>query len=325
MLNAVSSHHCSALGAVSGTLSIEMRRTLVIATCSASKRLRSGATVSALPRADQETVSRHWLATLKAEEDLLPARRLYKGRSFQIARDASDKFGASFGVISAGLGFVRGSAPIPGYDLTVTTGKPSSISHRVEGAFSPSAWWRAVQRGPFASDLRAEAVAHDLVLVSLSRDYLAMVVEDLLAIEAAAPGRLRLFALSLKRHLPDSLKPCLMPYDSRLDRIGRLGTRTDFAARALCDFLDRCDLLGDAYAHACAVEERLASAPTAPPARPQRRVDDARVRKVIRSYIAGGGRSSAKALAFLRGGLGLSCEQRRFSALYRQVSLEMSA
>ncbi|AEG49598.1 hypothetical protein Sphch_1921 [Sphingobium chlorophenolicum L-1] len=104
--------------------------------------------------------------------------------------------------------------------------------------------------------------------------------------------------------------------------VGRAGTRTDFAARALDDFMRYADLSANAREQADMVTRRLAAA-VVPRARlPQRRADDASIQAALRTVIGSSVHSSAKALAWLRNERGLSCEQKRFADLYRQVILE---
>lgn len=270
-------------------------------------------------------MSSKWLELLRAERELIPAKDLYMGRAFLVTRSAAERAEASLGILSAGLGFVRGDVDVPGYDLTVSPGKPGSVPNRVLGTFSPTAWWRSVQRGPFATDLRATIEAHDIALVALSKAYLDLIVDDLLAVEASTPGRLRLFGLSLNRHLPAELAASFMPYDARLEGLGGAGTRTDFAARALDDFTRHCDFREDAATHADTVARRLTGAQAPAPRPLQRRADDDSVRSAIRTFFKGGPRNSSRALAWLRNVQGLSCEQKRFANLFKEVALEKSA
>ena len=144
-----------------------------------------------------------------------------------------------------------------------------------------------------------------------------MVEGALLEFEQTTPGRLRIFGMSLDRCLPSQLRYAYMPYDARLETLGPAGTRTDFAARALLEFVRHISLERDAATQANAVEQRLA--PYAfPAARAQRRGDDETLRVEIRSLITAGVRGT-RVLARLRAERGWSCEQRRFAGLYKQI------
>ncbi|MBB4100484.1 hypothetical protein [Sphingomonas kyeonggiensis] len=322
ILNTVSHPVRNVAPTVSAQSATSWRDVLVVATCSAGKRVRGAATAERLAISSQLRVAEEWTALLQRERHLVPAKDLYCGRAFGLVRSAAEQKGASLAILSAGLGFVRGEIAVPGYDLTVRPGKPGSVTDRIAGDFCARAWWRAVQQGPFASEFPSAARQHGLVLLALSKAYLDLVVDDLLAIEREWPGRLRLFGLSLDRHLPVELTASFMPYDARLETAGRAGTRTDFAARALDDFMHYADFGASTREHVDMVERRLAGAPAPRVRSPQRRADDASIQAALRTVIGSRVRSSAQALTWLRSVQGVSCEQRRFANLYRQVILE---
>jgi len=298
--------------------SAEGKCILVVTTCASGKRVRSDAVASAVERGSLHQVGRRWRERLAREERLVAARDLYKGRAFAIARRVAERLGADFGVLSAGLGYVRGEDHVPGYDLTVQTGKTASIGRRIENGYTPAAWWREVRGGRFASDLTKEASRYDLILVAISRSYLELAAEDLIAIEEHVPGRLRLFGRSIDRHTPPALAATAMPYDARFDAIGPAGTLIDFSARALEDFAMNEDVGGDSLSQAMSVSRRLGTVAVTPARAPQRRADDASVRRAIRAFLSDGGQGSAKALAWLRRERGMSCEQGRFAKLFKE-------
>src|SRR3546814_11604409 len=49
-------------------------------------------------------------------------------------------------LVSAGLGLVEASTPIPAYGCTVLVGADDGIQSRVDGTFSIASWWRALSR-----------------------------------------------------------------------------------------------------------------------------------------------------------------------------------
>lgn len=304
------------------SLAATSRRALVITTCSAGKRWGSALTAATLPRASQAAVAAAWLARLRAESAVAPADTLYRGRAFETAQRAAARIGADFAVFSAGLGYIRGGERIPSYDLTVRAGVSSSVVARVSDRFDAAAWWRAVASGPFAADLADDLRGRDTVLVCLSRPYAAMVQAPLTAFAREAPSALRLFGLPDVASLPPELRTAHMPYDARLELLGVPGTRVDFPQRALADFVDHVFAPtrgADRAAEQAAVLQRLAEAPAAPPRRVQRRVSDAVLRRRIADLVEERGLGSSALLAHLRRVEHVSCEQRRFAALYRDV------
>jgi len=257
---------------------------------------------------------------------LVRASHLYKGRAFSVARSAAARIGADFGVVSAGLGYVDGAAQVPGYDLTVRNRGVASVRARVTEAFDPAIWWRAMKAGPFSSDLFAAAERRDVVLVALSRPYLDMLADDLLALVDARPGVLRLFGLSLAGAAPAALRSYVMPYDEHLERLGQPGTRSDFAPRALAHFVEHVMPVADTVEEqAACVKARLSRAPQAEPRPNRRRGDDETLKGVIRELAEREGFRSGLVLRALRGSAGWACEQSRFMDLYRAVRAEAEA
>lgn len=301
------------------------KRPLVITTCSASKRCRSAVEVDGLPRGAQDAVADAWLRRIAVEPHLIPARDLYGGRAFGLALRATAQLGADLGVISAGLGYVRGNTPIPSYDLTIRNAGPGSVASRVNGGFDAKDWWRSIAGGPFANDIVTESAGRPLVLMCLSRAYAKMIEDGLLAIAARNSNALRVFGLSIDAALPESIRTCALPYDERLSYLGAAGTRVDFPQRALLDYVGHvAPRRGNLEFDRSAVERRMGEAGWASsPERRQRRVDDATIRQLIADLFPSVGPSRARLLAYIRHKKGLSCEQRRFSKLYDAVREEM--
>jgi hypothetical protein len=295
-------------------------RTLVITTCSASKRCRSSTRVEQLRRGSQASVEAAWRTAIAEERDLTPARDLYRGRAFQLALRAVDLLGADLGVISAGLGYVKSQKPVPSYDLTVRLRSPSSVRNRVQGTFDPRSWWSSVANGPFSTPLDRDIKNRGLVLICLSRDYAAMIADNLSAAVRAHFIHLRIFGLSIAGALPDDLKPFVLPYDERLSRIGFPGTRVDFPQRALVHYAQVVAPETGVNLHneRNVVARSLASVPPPPPRRQNRANDDV-IKQRIKVLILKLGSSRTRILSHLRRAEGLSCEQRRFVSLYNDV------
>lgn len=274
----------------------------------------------------QAQVAAAWRHRLAQETALVQADHLYKGRAFSVARTAAARLGADFGVLSAGLGYIAGATAVPGYDLTVRDRGAASVRARMIGPFDPAAWWQAMAAGPYSGDLLAAVVGRDVVLVALSRPYLEMLADDLVAVARARPGVLRLFGLSLARATPSALRPYVMPYDERLERLGQPGTRSDFAPRALAHFIDHVMPAADGLAgQASYVETCLSRVPKAERRRDRRRGDDETLKGVIRELATREGFRSGLVLRALRDSAGWACEQSRFMQLYRAVRAEAEA
>lgn len=296
-------------------------RVLVITTCASRKRVSAEITFQQLQRSDQRSVQNEWLGLIDRASSSGPAAEMYRGRSFGLAIKAASSLDADIGVISAGLGYVRGRTEIPAYDLTLRAGAPGSVRDRVSDGFKPSDWWDALRKNRFSTRLSVDANGRPLVLVCLSSEYARMVRADLQEM-ADAGANVRIFGLNISSALPQSLSEYVLPYDERLSAVGLTGTRVDFPQRALLHYVSHVhpssqDLAGDIRQ----VEAALAGVQRAPTQVRERQSDDAiktRIRALMREF--GGKRT--RILQHLRRAENVPCEQGRFSALYAEVQDE---
>src|SRR3546814_11842009 len=87
-------------------------------------------------------------------------------------------------LVSAGLGLVEASTPIPAYGCTVLVGADDGIQSRVDGTFSIASWWRALSSSSHLSR-SLEALMYDQsgpLLVALSEAYTEMLAPELIAL-----------------------------------------------------------------------------------------------------------------------------------------------
>ncbi|HTD35462.1 MAG TPA: hypothetical protein VK665_17470 [Candidatus Elarobacter sp.] len=219
-------------------------------------------------------------------------------------------------IVSAGLGCVRATTAIPGYDLTLTR---DGVRAHVEGAFDAAAWWRCVERGPYSARLADELHGRPLVLACLSRAYAPLVAPELAAIP---PDRLRIFGRALDGVLPPAVAACVLPYDDRLETAGPPGTRSDFAQRALMHYAEKIAPSSDGSLalDRAAVTAALASQPQPRSIPARTRADDEAIRELIARLLPVVGKGSSAMLRHLRDREGFACEQGRFARLYRDVA-----
>lgn len=249
-----------------------------------------------------------------------PAESYYAGRGFGLALEAARAAGAKLYVLSAGLGIVPASRPIPAYGLTVSDDQAQSISARVLDEFDSSAWFSSLLQGVYSDNWeRVAARKSGRILVALSRPYAEMVGDSLSAVPPKMLGRLRIFGASLKSSLPASLHSAIAPYDERLNAVFP-GTRSDFAQRAMLHFVRSVaeKSVAGREADFAAVRSVLRKLPL--PEFVQRpRLTDEEILAIIkkRMQIQSG---AAHMLAALRHEEGVACEQSRFGRLYRIAS-----
>lgn len=262
---------------------------------------------------------------MRRETALMPAAALYKGRAFTLALEASKAASADLAVLSAGLGYVRGDTPIPGYDLTIKPTGSASVVAKITDGVDAGRWWDAMKKGPFSANPLRDARGRGMILVCLSRAYADMVARDLLAISLIEGVELRIFGLSLTDHLDEKLRPFVMPYDERLNMLGRPGTRVDFPQRALLDYVTHIFDSGhdDLETDREKVVRRLA--PVAPCRSSRReRLSDHEIRGLIATHIPQVGCVSARILRRLRDVDQVSCEQSRFARLFADVRRQIA-
>jgi hypothetical protein len=297
------------------------RERVIVTNCTQRKRLAASPAVlmRGLSSASPSALASAWFSRLEVDPNRMVARRLYCGRSFSEAVAAASTANSRLWVISAGLGVVDSETPVPSYGAAASTSGPDSVPAKLIDAH-PSAWFsELVSRSPFsvpASDISAQ-----LMLVALSRPYLNLVSEWLEGFEVRRPGSVRLFARVEADSLSETLRPALMPYDTRFETLERPGTVNDFPQRALRDFVDNVlsDLPdADAAKHRSAVLARLEG--ITPPVRPNRvRHDDAEIILLIQRHWSDVAGSSTRMLRLLRDGLSVACEQGRFITLFKQA------
>lgn len=126
--------------------------------------------------------------------------------------------------------------------------------------------------------------------------------------------------------VPDHLKCCVMPYDERLESVrGFAGTQSDFAQRALRHFVEALQATSMALDEARdAVAASLAHRRRRSRSVGQRLTDD-EIRLVLTAQWTRHSGSSSKLLRFLRDEAQISCEQKRFSRLWQELSARLRA
>lgn len=301
---------------------------VVVTNCTARKR--TGVPVVRFnPRWAKQGLSHaveRWNATLAAQAEVMPAGRLYVGRSICEARTAAHGISAELFVVSAGLGLVSSERPVPAYDLSAAAGE-SGLSPILETlGVRATDWWHALTaRHGLRWLLKHQP--QSVVLLALPADYLTLISGEFGDMTAAEISRLRVFTSESGRRAVADIDPQLpvMPYDDRLESIGGFaGTRSDFPQRALRHFTDRLaahtlpvDAAINEVRRALSAYERRS-----PPQR--RRLDDEQIRSLIRKGWDACRGNSAHLLRYLRDREQVACEQGRFAELRRSVQRELS-
>lgn len=217
----------------------------VISSCTLRKRSGLGAPVTA-NHCRPDTYSRfadQWIAASSKCSHRTPAGTLYVGRAVTEAKSAATFLKANLFFASTGFGLVQVSEPLPHYDLTIAQGH-SNLRHAIhDESFSAHKWWAAINAacGRAAPIHSLLAQPNTLIFLALSRAYIEMVQEDLLAaVNEHGVDRLRVFtSCEGAKQLPPELRPAWIPYDDRFDGPSspNPGTRSDFPQRVMNHFV----------------------------------------------------------------------------------------
>lgn len=285
-----------------------------------------------LGRAPQEELLLRWVRNVENNRERFVARDVYCGRGFLEAQNTAAFLQTSPMIISAGLGLIGIDDAIPAYNATLATSSTSSIRTRVRGDFRASEWWIALNKhipnGRLLSDFIRRR-PKKIFLVTLSSGYAELVGSDLNSLQDNALKRIRIIGLTNSAHLPERLRPCMMPYDVRFDGPDSpcAGTRSDFPQRTTRHFAEcvlRTSPRGGLKRHIELVSEIMDSM-RKPKSVTRKRLTDEEIKAAISKNWKSVDGSSSRMLRLFRDSKNIACEQKRFSTLFDQVKQEMTS
>lgn len=240
------------------------------------------------------------------------------------AKRVSARVNGSLWVVSAGAGLIHGDELLAPYDLT-PVGNQGGLQNVLQRHRTTAAqWWGSLCGGQAVARLLGDHANH-MLLAALPANYVEMIESDLAQCASFASERMRLFTSRAgAAGLPAHLAEVVMPYDERLESVATYkGTRADFPQRALRHFVEvlqghTLDLPGGR----AAVDQFMKSC-LRPESVNRRRADDSAIKEIIRrEWRRTGGRCSVL-LRYVRDDALVSCEQGRFSQLWRSVRNEV--
>lgn len=303
-----------------------MSKTAVIVTnCTQRKAGRDRVDLAELPEeASLLRLVRSWQRSVNKADPHTLVRHLYQGRSIVDAATVAAMLKAPWYVISAGLGLVRSDKSVPAYECTVAAG--SDLCRRLRALdCSTAQWWNALTHAR-PSPL-SRVIAEAPTLLALPSGYLRMVHDDLAQVTPTRARHLRIFTSAIGAQcVPSHLQDCVMPYDERLESVrGFAGTQSDFAQRALRHFVEALNAPSLPLAEArnavsAALAHRRRRLRTV-----GRRMTDDEIQKVLKAQWARHSGKSTRLLRYLRDEARISCEQKRFSRLWQQLSAQLRA
>ena len=286
---------------------------LSITHCSASKSFVPDLKVSDLDLNNtfKQTQS-NWSRLIENSVPKCFAKDLYRGGGYKtLSKHIKSQ---EFYTISAGLGLINSSDTIPSYECTISIGKPGSISEYFNGRDDFKKWWEFLLSTKYSSgSIFKNTKDADLIFISVTADYLKMIVDDLKNIKK----QFYIFTGSKDLAIELGFQNNLMPYNEVFDGPeGSLrGTNRDFAQRSHADFLRRLELYNNFDKAFCSVEHDMKT--WIPPVKHNNtKKTDEEISSFIQIYKSKF-RNEKELLRHFRYELKIACEEKRFKKLYK--------
>jgi len=267
------------------------------------------------PPMDQFKLANEWRSKISGSLATTPASDLYVGRGYKTLLERLHGNQELF-IVSAGLGLVEKTKPIPSYDCTIAKGFKSSLENFVEGQVSLTQWWEDLSSSDFSdgkiSNLKGTA---DFYLVGLTANYLQMVSQDLRETDAV-----KVIICGPKIQIPDLGSDVIrVPYTSAFDgpQCPIRGVKSDFVQRCHADFISRLVKYNDLTFALQSVLHDMQNWEE-PHRLNNQSLDDVAILELILKHKCKFA-SMGKLHKFFRHELHIAGEQKRFSNLYKKV------
>jgi hypothetical protein len=279
-------------------------------------------------------VAAAWIRRLEAErEGGMPARRLYSGDHWKIAAElphAARQAGvaADLWVVSAGYGLMPCEAIIASYSATFSRGHPDEIVRRFRPApaNAKATWWDALANWPGPSrgsarrirDVARKSPTSPLLVIA-SPSYLEAIETDLLEATEELDRRSLLVIVAAGARAGGPLAPYMVDCDSRFQAaLG--GARMSLNQRIARHVLLNCppwpwsaDGFSKTLAATCIKQDPR-------PVRHGKRLTDTEVKQYLRTKLEADPLRRPTALLRELRSNGISCEQKRFKAIFHEVA-----
>ena len=307
----------------------------IVVTCSQRKRLVPEPRLQLRNVAGNTPEERcaEWTSRLdEGRGTKIPARELYQGGHWASCRELTDVardsgFDAHLWVCSTGYGFIQEDLEIEAYEATFDHRSKDSAGGTPD---ERRRWWRALSswEGLEGNEIRSlEALARrfpsSTILLVASRSYLDAVSLDAHRALCELDNPSRYLIVSTGTRGMGRLTPNILPSDARLlDRVG--GVRQTLNARVARELLLHTDSASLRLDESRKLLQRWLDAAPPIPQYDRRPVNDDDVRSYVRRELSlKPGASKTALLRRLRDN-GWACEQKRFGALFAEVSKEPS-
>jgi hypothetical protein len=286
-----------------------------------------------VPADDVDQRASAWIDRVRVEPAAAEARHLYAGEYWQsgleLATTASRYFHTQVWVLSAGLGLIRVTDPVPAYGATLANGHPDSVVP-ADGHALPAdvqqAWWATLATWPGPGRSNGVRTVTELavrdpmatIIVCAGRHYLTAVEEDLQNACRSIAQRPRLLVFGSGTPAT-GLEPVWVRVPGRLRMLlgGSMASASLRAAQATVEEHGPASHI-DAIRARSSIESLVnASAPL--PRFDRRRLNDQDIIEWIKSDVAAhSDATKSNALRRFRND-GMACEQSRFGRLFTQA------
>lgn len=296
-----------------------MTKLVFITTCTARKahNPEAQARIRDIPRGSQKSVFELWADAIEKQPNLVPADRLYSGRSISEMKTLARQHNAPLYVISAGLGLISIHDKKPFYNLTISGTSQDSVVSKIDSdKFKICSWWRDVNNKdttPIANLVLNDK--HSLFIIAISKPYFEMVREDIESIPPDLKKNIRIFGIKQNHGSP--LKLSIMPYDDRFNGPDSPmpGTLSDFPQRCVVHYVKHVNRFASLDDDRVRITKIMESMDWPIRSTGKRLLDD-EIIDVIVAEFERTKLSKTKMLRRFRSALKIACEQQRFSRLY---------
>tara|TARA_X000000950_G_C13819060_1_gene621094 strand:+ start:437 stop:1249 length:813 start_codon:yes stop_codon:yes gene_type:complete len=262
---------------------------------------------------DQKKLQDQWNIQINKDYNLVYCENLYNGNGFKrISKILDNK---EFFVVSAGLGLLSSKNKIPSYEASVKHFK-EKIGLQNGVKFDYASWWKFLCSTKYSlPGIHSLVSDKDLILISVSSEYLKLIYEDLLQVKS----KLIIFTGFNDQTVLKSLSQFMSPYTENFDGPDGVfrGTNRDFAQRCHADFLTRYNKFNN-------IEQTLESIKLdmkkwrSPIKHKNKKTTDEEIVKLIKKYIPSYN-NYRDLLRYFRYDLKIACEERRFKNLFLQI------
>jgi hypothetical protein len=284
---------------------------------------------------DPKFAVKRWVESLGGSEATAPASDVYLGshwrESLNCVASAREKFDSpELLVLSAGYGLIDDRTPIANYAASFAAGPDSMLNLKWPRENSvrenQAEWWRLLNNAWGRTNLAERfggCGGEEVIVLILSREYFGAVEREVAELIAAGK-RIYIVSAGVFANL-SAISPVVrarvLPFNDRFKAVDPYLDKTNVSLNArLANWLitAHADALAEGNGKVFEVMKRIGEGLPDPVRKPVAPMTDEEVMHYIQAHFSTFGTSASALLRHLRDSKGLSCEQKRFGALFRR-------